>query len=238
MSAMDQSASMEMKCGNSMADLKRYADTAGVVGFSTLGKVMKRSADVAIALFLCVILSPLFVFTAAAIALTSRGPLVFGHERVGLGGRSFRCWKFRTMCEDADRVLAGHLATNPAARREWQETRKLKRDPRVTALGRVLRQYSVDELPQLLNVLAGDMSLVGPRPIVDEELRHYGPQAQHYLAVRPGITGLWQVSGRSDTDYVERVDLDVKYVETLCFWTDVSILVRTIPAVMGARGSY
>ena len=142
------------------------------------------------------------------------------------------------MMTDGDAVLERHFASNPKARLEWAASRKLKDDPRVTALGRVLRVYSVDELPQLINVLRGEMSFVGPRPVVTDELDRYGPSAQAYLAARPGITGLWQTSGRSDTSYENRVELDSQYVSEWSFWMDFMILLRTIPVVLGAKGSY
>jgi exopolysaccharide production protein ExoY len=147
------------------------------------------------------VLSPLFLFVAILLRLTDPGPVFFGHKRVGLGGRSFHCLKFRTMCTDADAVLQRVLASDPAAAAEWEATRKLRNDPRISRVGRVLREYSVDELPQLINVIRGEMSLVGPRPVVTSELTRYGNAAVHYLSARPGITGLWQVSGRSDTTY-------------------------------------
>ena len=227
------------------------AERGGVIGFerdvlrdetprgrTALGGLVKRSLDVVAAVTLLVLLSPLFVFTALAIRFSSPGPVLFGHERIGLGGRVFRCWKFRTMEIDAAARLDAHLAEDPVAREEWTTHRKLRKDPRVTPLGQVLREYSVDELPQLLNVIRGDMSLVGPRPVVAEELVGYGAEARHYCAARPGITGLWQVSGRSDTDFAQRVELDARYVRSWSFATDVVILLRTVPAVLGARGSY
>ena len=202
-----------------------------------LGGMVKRTFDLVLATSVLLLLSPLFVFTAIAIRLTSRGPVLFGHLRVGHGGQTFRCWKFRTMCADAEQVLAAYLESNPAAKQEWQTHRKLKDDPRITRLGRVLREYSVDELPQLINVIRGEMSLVGPRPVVRDELAYYSKDAAQYCATRPGITGLWQVSGRSDVDYTRRVELDTRYVATWSFWSDIAILLRTVPAVLGARGS-
>jgi exopolysaccharide production protein ExoY len=213
-------------------------DKAAQAGATALGGFLKRTIDLAAAALLIVVMSPLFLFTALAIRLTTPGPVLFGHERIGLGGRSFRCWKFRTMESDADARLREHLATCPTARAEWATHRKLRNDPRVTPLGQVLREYSVDELPQLLNVIRGDMSLVGPRPVVAEELAGYGAEAKHYCAARPGITGLWQVSGRSDTEFTRRIELDAQYVRTWSLWTDLAILARTVPAVLGARGSY
>lgn len=229
------------------------AERGGVIGFerevllddkaagavrTALGGYVKRALDVFAAGTLLVLLSPLFLFTALAIRLTSSGPVLFGHVRIGLGGRAFRCWKFRTMETDAAARLDAYLAENPAAREEWTTHRKLRKDPRVTPLGQVLREYSVDELPQLLNVIRGDMSLVGPRPVVAEELVGYGPEARHYCAARPGITGLWQVSGRSDTDFARRIQLDAEYVRCWNLKADILILLRTVPAVLGARGSY
>lgn len=229
------------------------ADRSGVLGFgnrshledpvesepfTAIGGLAKRMFDVTAASLILIMLAPLFIMTAAVILATSGGPVLFGHRRVGLGGRTFRCWKFRTMRTDAAEALQRHLDANPEARAEWQARRKLKDDPRITAFGRVLREYSVDELPQLLNVILGDMSLVGPRPVVDEEIDYYGSEAQTYFAARPGITGLWQVSGRSETDYARRVELDAKYVRSWSHSRDMGILLRTVPAVLGARGSY
>lgn len=202
-----------------------------------VGGYAKRCADIAIASVALAALSPLFVFVALLVRITDPGPIFFGHKRVGLGGKSFRCLKFRTMCTDADTVLRDLLATDPAAAAEWQTTRKLRKDPRITPVGRVLREYSLDELPQLINVIRGEMSLVGPRPVVTSELTRYGNDAVHYLSARPGITGLWQVSGRSDTSYQTRVALDARYVTGWSLLGDIMILLRTIPAVLGARGS-
>lgn len=203
-----------------------------------VGGRIKRAMDVTVASTILVLFLPLFLMTAAAIKLTSPGPVFYGHVRVGHGARRFRCWKFRTMCVDGDAVLERHLANDAAARLEWETTRKLQADPRVTGIGAVLREYSIDEFPQLLNVLLGDMSLVGPRPVVDRELESYGPAAVHYLAARPGITGLWQISGRSNLGYDRRVALDSRYVLNWSFWSDAAILLKTVPAVVLARGAY
>lgn len=203
-----------------------------------LGGYVKRTMDLAVVLLALCILMPLFVFVAIAIKLTSSGPVFYGHSRVGFGRQTFKCWKFRTMCADADHVLQECLEADPALRAEWKATRKLKHDPRVTRLGRILRAYSIDELPQLFNVLVGDMSFVGPRPVVDEELARFGDSAGLYLSARPGITGLWQVSGRSDTSYADRVRLDSLYVGEWSAWTDVAIILKTVPVVIKARGSY
>lgn len=202
------------------------------------GGFAKRALDVIGALTALIVFFPLFVFAAIAIRLTSSGPVFYGHERVGFGRRHFKCWKFRSMYVDAEKALQRHLNENPALLEEWQATRKLKNDPRVTRFGQVLRDYSIDELPQLINVIVGDMSFVGPRPVVEEELDRYGDAAPVYLSVRPGITGLWQVSGRTDTSYEERVRLDEHYVKNWSMGTDIRILLRTVPAVIGKHGSY
>ena len=164
-------------------------------------------------------------------------PLVYRHRRVGRGGREFGCLKFRTMVRDADAVLERHLASDREAAAEWAATRKLRRDPRVTLVGRLLRKTSLDELPQLFNVMAGDMSLVGPRPIVRAEMVHYGEHLPRYLSLRPGLTGPWQVGGRSDASYETRVALDAAYAERRSLRRDVAIVAMTIPAVLFARGS-
>lgn len=165
------------------------------------------------------------------------GPGLYGHVRVGRGGVPFPCLKFRTMVVDSDTVLARVLEENPTAAIEWKATRKLTNDPRITPVGHFLRRTSIDELPQLLNVLRGEMSLVGPRPVVEAELAYYGTDACYYRAVRPGITGLWQISGRSDTTYGERVALDARYVRTWSFFGDMVILLKTLPAVLMQKGA-
>ncbi|HWX46546.1 MAG TPA: sugar transferase [Roseomonas sp.] len=200
--------------------------------------VGKRMLDVTAAGAALLFLAPLLLLLSAIIMVDGGSP-VFGHERVGRNGRSFRCLKFRSMVPNAGEVLAKLLKEDPEAAHLWATTRKLPRDPRVTAIGRFLRATSLDELPQLINVLRGEMSLVGPRPVVQEELtEHYGVAAVSYLSVRPGITGLWQISGRSDTTYAERVALDCRYVREFSFWSDLRILWRTIPAVLAGRGAY
>ncbi len=182
--------------------------------------------------------SPVMLGIAAYIWMRDPGPILFAHKRIGKDGEPFPCFKFRTMAVDADEILARHLAHSPEAAREWLETRKLRKDPRVTPLGAVLRRTSLDELPQLLNVLRGEMSLVGPRPIVEQEVRHYGEAMQDYMSVRPGLTGLWQVSGRSDVGYAQRVDLDRAYVRQRSFLGDLGILLRTVEVVLRRKGSY
>jgi len=203
-----------------------------------LGGVLKRGFDVLGALLGLVAFSPLILLLALLVKLSDGGPVLYGHARVGRGGRTFRCLKFRTMVMNGDAVLAAHLSADPDALAEWMATRKLKNDPRITAVGAVLRKLSLDELPQLLNILYGDMSLVGPRPVVRDELDHYGRAAIFYLKSRPGLTGLWQVSGRNDVSYATRVELDRSYVENWSFVQDMLIIARTVPAVCLTRGSY
>ena len=205
---------------------------------SILGGWPKRVADSVLAGAAIAAFFPLLLLLCVAVKLSSPGPVLYGHERIGPRGKPFRCWKLRTMVCDGDAVLAAHLAADPDAQREWEETRKLTNDPRVTALGRVLRTYSVDELPRLINVLCGVLSFGGPRPVVLDELERYGPYVQAYLSARPGITGLWQTSGRSDTSYEYRVALDDRYVREWSFAADIRILLRTVPVVLGARVSY
>lgn len=183
-------------------------------------------------------LSPLLIVIAVLVWRAAGAPITFGHYRVGQGGRLFRCLKFRTMVRDADRVLDELLARDPDARAEWARDRKLRRDPRVTAIGRVLRRTSLDELPQLFNVLRGEMHFVGPRPVTVDEVCLYADHKRHYLTVKPGLTGLWQVSGRNQTTYAQRVAFDVQYVEHRTPGLDLWILLRTVPVVITGNGAH
>ena len=197
-----------------------------------IGGAVKRGLDIAVASLALILLSPLLLMTALLIKVTMGGPVLFAHSRVGLNGKVFRCYKFRTMVNNAEERLRRYLDRDPHVAREWEETCKLAQDPRVTSLGQILRKASIDELPQLINVLRGDMSCVGPRPVTAIELQRYGARAADYLKTRPGLTGLWQVSGRNSLSYASRVELDGLYV---CNWTillDLAILVRTIPAIL------
>ena len=203
-----------------------------------VGGRAKRALDIGLVVLGVLLLLPLILGLVVVLKLMDPGPLLYGHSRIGFGGRAFRCWKFRTMVVDGDAVLEQHLRENPAEAVIWKEQRKLVNDPRVTPVGAVLRKFSLDELPQLLNVLKGEMSLVGPRPIVQAELDHYAGSARHYLAARPGLTGLWQISGRSDTTYAERVRLDRFYVMNWSLWRDLRIIFLTIPAVALSRGAH
>jgi undecaprenyl-phosphate galactose phosphotransferase len=203
-----------------------------------IGLACKRVFDILGAAILLLILLPVLPVLALAVRMDG-GPVLYRHTRVGLDGRAFGCLKYRTMVPSADRVLADYLAANPLAAAEWTAARKLSHDPRVTRLGAIMRSTSLDEVPQLFNVLRGEMSLVGPRPVVRDELEeHYGPAGRDaYAATKPGITGLWQVSGRSGTSYEQRVSLDITYARTWSLLLDLKILFRTVPAVLARRGA-
>lgn len=201
-------------------------------------RTVKRFLDVSAALVGGLVLSPVLLILAVVIRVESRGPLFFAHERIGRGGRKIRVWKFRTMVEDAKDALERHLDADPAARLEWEANHKLKDDPRVTRVGLFLRRFSLDELPQLWNVLKGEMSLVGPRPIVEAEVAKYADAFDLYSMVRPGMTGYWQISGRSDTDYDQRVELDSFYVRNWSVWLDIVVLLKTVSVVLKRDGAY
>lgn len=198
---------------------------------------MSRWLDVVLAAMLIVFLAPVLVIVAALVWVTDPGPVVFAHRRVGRDGRKFDCLKFRSMCTDAEERLRQLLDSDPDLRAAWERDHKLPRDPRVTRIGAFLRVTSLDELPQLFNVLRGDMSLVGPRPIVEAEMRRYGRYIRHYCSVKPGLTGVWQVSGRSSTTYRRRVAADVLYARVRSIELDMRILAATVPAVVTGRGS-
>ncbi|MCJ2178942.1 sugar transferase [Novosphingobium album (ex Hu et al. 2023)] len=197
-----------------------------------------RGFDIVLATAILIAVLPFLILVAVLLFLSDPGPVFFAHRRIGYRGRYFHCLKFRTMKVDGDAILRAHLETDEEACREWETARKLRTDPRVTPVGAVMRKLSLDELPQLINVLMGDMSLVGPRPIVDDEVVHYGRHFEHYCLVRPGLTGLWQTSGRSNTSYQLRVAMDVSYIARKSLAFDAWLLCKTVPAVVFARGSY
>ena len=198
----------------------------------------KRAVDFLLALAGLFLLAPLFVLAAIAVKLSDGGPIFFSHERVGFRGNSFGCLKFRTMRVDAAERLTAYLQSDPDIAKEWNATRKLKDDPRVTAIGTMLRRSSIDELPQLINVLRGEMSLVGPRPVVVDELTRYGALVSLYLSARPGLTGLWQISGRSDLSWDDSVRLDLRYVENWSVMNDLMIMWRTGKVMIHPKGAY
>lgn len=222
-----------------LAALEVDLDSLGRRGFlQHVDQTIKRLVDIVLAALVLTVTSPLFLIISAAIKLSSRGPVVFCHRRIGAGGRYFDCYKFRTMVVDADRKLEEVLAGSPELRKEFAKTHKLKDDPRVTRIGALLRKTSLDEFPQFWNVLKGDMSIVGPRPIVTEEMTRYGRWLPLILELRPGITGLWQVSGRNDTTYAERVALDRRYALTRTIATDFSIMAKTPTVMLKRNGAY
>ena len=186
---------------------------------------------------LLLLLGPLMLVIAVMIMRKDGAPVLFGHYRVGHQGRLFRCLKFRSMFRNSEQMLSDILATDPAARAEWERDQKLTNDPRITPIGNFLRRTSLDELPQLINVLRGEMSLVGPRPITVGELTRYGRVRWHYLSVRPGMTGLWQVSGRNNTSYAERVALDEAYIDSRSLMGDITILFKTVKVVLARDGA-
>lgn len=202
-----------------------------------LGGLSKRMLDVALASVAIIFLMPLLVIIALIVRMYDGGPTLYCQERVGLGGRAFGCLKFRSMRVNSESLLRSHLAASPAAAQEWALNQKLHDDPRVTPVGMFLRKSSLDELPQLFNILRGDMSLVGPRPVVPSELERYHLAKADYLRTRPGLTGLWQISGRSLTTYERRIELDRHYVSNWHFWGDVAIILRTIPALLFRGGA-
>jgi exopolysaccharide production protein ExoY len=197
-----------------------------------LGGSTKRVLDLVVAAIALVLALPIMMMVALAVRIWMGGPVIFAQPRVGLDGQLFRCFKFRTMLADGDAVLKRYLDANPAAAQEWQSTCKLSHDPRVTPLGHLLRKSSLDELPQLINILRGEMSCVGPRPVVATEIEKYGANTGAYTCALPGLTGLWQCSGRSKLNYEERVALDVLYANNWSLRLDLWIMLRTIPAVL------
>ena len=199
-------------------------------------RFVKRVFDLVSTILGGILISPILLVIAVLVAIENRGSIIFAHHRVGMTGKHFNCYKFQTMKKNFD--LQKYLDENPDAKKEWEETFKLTNDPRVTKLGAILRKTSLDELPQLFNVLKGEMSLVGPRPIVDAEIPRYGKFIREYFMVPPGITGFWQVSGRSDTTYEERVAMDTWYVRNWSVWIDILYLFKTVKAVTSGKGAY
>lgn len=199
---------------------------------------VKRGLDLVLAMLAVVFLSPLLILIYALLKISDPGPALFTQLRVGKDGKTFTVYKFRTMRVDAQARLDHLLASDPVAAAEWAKYQKLRNDPRVTMLGRFLRRSSLDELPQLLNIVRGEMSVIGPRPVTSAEVHRYGIDYPYYIAVRPGVLGLWQVSGRNRLTYPERIALDVRYVRTWTIWADLAILVRAIPVVLFGKGAY
>jgi Undecaprenyl-phosphate galactose phosphotransferase WbaP len=220
-------------------------DFGGVLGFVTSHRLrmfwnlgVKRFMDLALVVIGGAALLPFLLVIALLVKATSQGPVLYGHTRLGLNGKKFKAYKFRSMVIDSDERLKRLLDSDPRIREEWESSHKLKDDPRITKLGKVLRKFSLDEFPQLINVLKGEMSLVGPRPIVQDEVEKYGEDFKRIFSVKPGLTGLWQVSGRSDADYAERVSFDVYYLQSWSIWLDLWVLYKTAIVVVNGKGAY
>ena len=219
-------------------------DINGTLGFATTHNLtkwyntaIKRVLDLFMLLCGSVIVLPVMAVIAVIIKITSPGPVFYGHERIGKNGQRIKVWKFRSMAVDADKILERILAENPEYRKEWEECHKLTNDPRVTTIGKFLRKSSLDELPQLLNILTGEMTFIGPRPVTDAEEVKYGENFLYVFSVKPGLSGMWQVSGRSDTDYAERVALDSYYIQNWSLWLDIWLISKTIGVVLTGKGA-
>ncbi|MDR3171734.1 MAG: undecaprenyl-phosphate galactose phosphotransferase WbaP [Treponema sp.] len=220
-------------------------DFDGILGFVTNHKLkmpwnvcIKRLVDLGGVILGGIILLPLFLLIALLVKFSSPGPVLYGHTRLGLNGKRFKAYKFRSMVVDAEARLQTLLASDPLIREEWEANHKLKDDPRITKIGKFLRATSLDEFPQFINVLKGEMSLVGPRPIVDDEVAKYGEDFKRIFSVKPGMSGLWQVSGRSDTNYAERVSFDTYYLQSWSVWMDMWVLYKTVGVVLRGKGAY
>ena len=224
---------------------QQLKDIAGIIGFASIHNltfkgnlILKRFIDIFIIVICLPLLLPLMLILSILVKLTSKGPVFYAHRRVGKNGKEIKCWKFRSMNINSQQMLEEILANDPVRRAEWEKDRKFQDDPRVTKFGKFLRKTSLDELPQLFNILFGDMSLVGPRPVTEPELDKYGKYKDYVLSVVPGLTGMWQVSGRSDTGYEERISFDTYYIQNWSIWLDIWILIKTVWVVLKGKGAY
>lgn len=220
-------------------------DFGGILGFSSthnltkpISLFWKRFIDIFLLLLSSPVTLPVVALVTILIKITSPGPVFYGHKRIGKKGKEFKCWKFRSMVVDADKQLEKILAENPEMRAEWEKERKFTNDPRVTKIGKFLRKTSIDEIPQFFNILTGEMSFIGPRPVTEPELIKYGNKARFILSVQPGLSGMWQISGRSDTGYEERVTLDSYYIQNWSVWLDIWIIIKTVYVVLRGKGAY
>lgn len=228
-----------------MSGTPHLRDIGGIVGFSCTHNLTKKShlaakriIDLAIVLFTLPLVLPVSLIIALLVKITSPGSILYGHGRIGKNHKHIKCWKFRSMYKDADEKLESILKENPEMRRQWEKDRKIENDPRVTPFGKFIRKTSLDELPQLINIFLGQMSFVGPRPVTESELARYGDNADYILSVTPGLSGMWQTSGRSDTAYEDRVVLDTYYIQNWSIWLDLWILIKTVWVVLGGKGAY
>ena len=214
-------------------------EPAEKIGPNALGFALKRVFDLISVVVILALFGWLMLVIAVAVRLSGGRKVIYGHTRIGRHGKPFQCLKFRSMVTNSDEVLRNLLANDPEARAQWERDFKLKDDPRITRIGRFIRKTSLDELPQLWNVIKGEMSIVGPRPVVQSEFdQYYAGAREHYLSVCPGLTGLWQVSGRNDLDYAQRVELDKRYVENANVFGDFMIVMRTVKVMVVRRGAY
>jgi len=229
----------------SFTSTQQLKDIAGIIGFASTHNLkfkqnifFKRLIDILLILISSPLWLPVFIILGLLVKCTSKGPVFYGHVRVGKNGKPFKCWKFRTMCINSQEILEQILATDEKRRLEWEKDRKFQDDPRVTKFGKFLRKTSLDELPQLINILVGDMSFVGPRPVTEPELVKYGKYKDYVLSVYPGLSGMWQISGRSDTSYEERITFDTFYIQNWSIWLDIWILIKTVWVVIRGKGAY
>lgn len=220
-------------------------DINGIIGFSTTRNltkpgelILKRMNDLILLLIAAIPTITITIIVAIAMKLTSPGPIFYGHKRVGKNGKEITVWKFRSMVTNSQEILEKILSEDPVRKSEWEKDRKFKDDPRITKIGKILRNTSLDELPQLWNILKGEMSFVGPRPVTSSELEKYGKQVEFILSVQPGLSGMWQISGRSDTGYEERITLDTYYIQNWSIWLDLWIIIKTIWVVLRGKGAY
>lgn len=197
-------------------------------------KVIKRTIDIVLSFLGLIILSPIFLIIAIAIKVDSKGPVFFAHSRLGKNGKQIKIYKFRTMCDHAEDMIKDF---NEEQKREFKENYKLTNDPRITKVGGFLRKTSLDELPQMLNILKGDLSIIGPRPIIEEEIEKYGPNKAKFLSVKPGLTGYWQANGRSNTSYEDRIKMELYYVDNMSLWLDIKLFFKTILVVIKKDGA-
>ena len=197
-------------------------------------RAFKRIVDIILGCIGLVLLSPVFLILAICIKIDSKGPVIFAHKRIGKNGKEFNMYKFRSMYENAEEMIENF---NEEQKREWQENFKLENDPRITKVGKFLRKTSLDELPQIINIIKGDLSIIGPRPIVDEELEKYGENKEKFLSITPGLTGYWQANGRSNTTYEERMQMELYYIDNQSLWLDIKIFFKTIVSVLKKEGA-
>lgn len=233
------------KAQTSFTSTQQLKDIAGIIGFASTHNLtfkinifLKRLIDLFLVVLSSPVVIPLLLLNIILVKCTSKGPVFYGHKRVGKNGKEFKCWKFRSMCIDADKKLEDILANNPEMKAEWERDCKFENDPRVTKFGKFLRKTSLDELPQIFNIITGEMSFVGPRPVTEPELIKYGKYRDYVLSVLPGLTGMWQVSGRSDTGYEERISYDSFYIQNWSIWLDIWILIKTVWVVLKGKGAY